>query len=112
MLVAAFGPGWTLVPVGVTHSALLGSLWLGEQTAVLRANPGREGRTKLIVELLEGAGLGLVFGAGLIADRLGLRAAMVTFAVVPLLMPVVGRIGRRELTRRDPGDPAAQMPGR
>lgn len=90
MFVAATGPAWALAPVGVLHSLLLGALWLGEQAAVLRANPGREGRTKLVVELLEGAALVAVVGIGFIADRAGLRAAMVTFAAVPLLLPAVG----------------------
>ena len=99
MLLAAFGPGWVLVPVGVVHSTLLGALWLGEQTAVLRANPGREGRTKLLVELLEGGALVVVYGAGLLADRHGLRSAMVTFALLPLVLPVVGWGLRRETAR-------------
>jgi MFS family permease len=97
MLVAATGPGWTLIPVGVVHSTLLGSLWLGEQTAVLRANPGREGRTKMIVELLEGSALVFVFGAGALADRYGLRSAMVAFALLPLALPVIARAGRDDL---------------
>jgi MFS family permease len=97
MFMAAAGPGWVLIPVGVVHSTLLGSLWLGEQTAVLRANPGREGRTKMIVELLEGSALVFVFGAGSVADRYGLRSAMVAFAVLPLALPVIARVGRAEL---------------
>jgi MFS family permease len=95
MAVAAGGPGWTLIPVGVGHSILLNSLWLGEQALVLRANPGREGRTKLIVELLEGSSLVLVVTFGVVADRAGLGAAMWAFAALPLLLVAVGAAMRR-----------------
>ena len=47
MLVAAVGPGWVLVPVGLVHSGLLMATWLALQTTVLRVNPGREGATKV-----------------------------------------------------------------
>jgi len=78
---------------------LLNSLWLGEQAVVLRANPGREGRTKLIVELLEGSALIAVFAIGLLADRAGLRAAMVAFAAIPLLLPAIAWCLRRSTGR-------------
>ncbi len=99
MLLAAGGPAWVLAPVGIAHSVLLNSLWLGEQAVVLRANPGREGRTKLIVELLEGSALTAVFAIGLLADHSGLRAAMLAFAAIPLLLPVIAW-GLRRSTRR------------
>lgn len=99
MFAAAVGPGWLLVPIGVVHSVLLNVLWLGEQAVVLRANPGREGRTKLIVEVLEGSSLLVVYAIGVLADRAGLRAAMVAFAAVPLLLPVVATQVRRGSAR-------------
>lgn len=98
MAIAAIGPAWLLVPIGIVHSMLLASVWLGEQVIVLRANPGREGRTRLIVELLEGSALVLVYFVGVLADAAGLRAAMLAFAAVPLLLPVVGAfVGRVRL---------------
>jgi predicted MFS family arabinose efflux permease len=89
MMVAAGAPAWALPLAGIVHSTLLSTLWLGEQAAVLRANPGREGATKLVVELLEGTALGLVFAIGLVADRFGLNTAMWVYAAVPLLLPVI-----------------------
>jgi hypothetical protein len=107
MLLAAIGPAWMLVPVGAAHSALLNSQWLGSQAVVLRANPGREGRTKLVVELFEGTSLVLVFGIGMLADRAGLRPAMLAYAGVPLLLVVAAALLRRETLRGtvspDPG---------
>ena len=97
MLVAAVGPGWVLVPVGLVHSGLLMATWLALQTTVLRANPGREGATKVIVEVLETASFGIVLAIGVLADRAGLRWAMVAFAAVPLLLlPVATAYRRRQ----------------
>ena len=73
MFVAAVGPGWVLVPVGLVHSGLLMATWLALQTTVLRVNPGREGATKVIVEVLETASFGIVVAIGVLADRAGLR---------------------------------------
>jgi hypothetical protein len=98
MLLAAIGPAWMLVPAGAVHSTLLNSQWLGSQAVVLRANPGREGRTKLVVELFEGTSLVLVFGIGLLADRAGLRPAMLAYAGVPLLLVLAAGLLRREPT--------------
>jgi MFS family permease len=92
MALAAGAPGWVLVPAGIAHSTVLNALWLGEQAVVLRANPGREGRTKLIVELLEGSSLLLVVMIGVLADRQGLRAAMWAFAALPLLLIVAAAL--------------------
>ena len=97
MLVAAVGPGWVLVPVGLVHSGLLMATWLALQTTVLRVNPGREGATKVIVEVLETASFGIVVAIGVLADRAGLRWAMVAFAAVPLLLlPVATAYRRRQ----------------
>ena len=97
MLVAAVGPGWVLVPAGLVHSGLLMATWLALQTTVLRANPGREGATKVIVEVLETASFGIVLAIGVLADRAGLRWAMVAFAAVPLLLlPVATAYRRRQ----------------
>lgn len=95
MVLAIGTPWWVLVTVGIAHSALLGSVWIGEQALVLRVNPGREGRTKLIVELLEGSAFSLVWLFGLVADRWGLRVAMGAYAAVPLLLPVIADPLRR-----------------
>jgi hypothetical protein len=95
MAVAAVGPGWVLVPVGLVHSGLLMATWLALQTTVLRANPGREGATKVIVEVLETASFGVVVAIGVLADRAGLRWAMAAFAVLPLLLVPVATAYRR-----------------
>ena len=95
MAVAALGPGWVLVPVGLVHSGLLMATWLALQTTVLRANPGREGATKVIVEVLETASFGVVVAIGVLADRAGLRWAMAAFAVLPLLLVPVATAYRR-----------------
>jgi MFS family permease len=95
MAVAAVGPGWVLVPVGLVHSGLLMATWLALQTTVMRANPGREGATKVIVEVLETASFAIVLAIGVLADRAGLRWAMAAFAVVPLLLLPVARAYRR-----------------
>ena len=95
MAVAAIGPGWVLVPVGLVHSGLLMATWLALQTTVLRANPGREGATKVIVEVLETASFGVVVAIGVLADRAGLRWAMAAFAVLPLLLVPVATAYRR-----------------
>jgi hypothetical protein len=94
MVVAAVGPAWVLVPVGLLHSALLCATWLGLQALVLRVNPGREGATKLVVEVMEALSFGIVLAIGVLADRAGLDWAMVAFAGVPLLMVPVA-IGLR-----------------
>ena len=97
MAVAAIGPGWVLVPVGLVHSGLLMATWLALQTTVMRANPGREGATKVIVEVLETASFAIVLAIGVLADRAGLRWAMAAFAVVPLLLlPVATAYRRRQ----------------
>jgi predicted MFS family arabinose efflux permease len=95
MLVAAFAPAWALVPVGLVQSCLLAMTWLGLQVMVLRANPGREGRTKLLVEVTEASSFGIVVVLGVVADRAGLRDALVGFALVPLLLLPVSRALRR-----------------
>jgi MFS family permease len=96
MLVAAFAPAWALVPVGLVQSCLLATTWLGLQVMVLRANPGREGRTKLLVEVTEASSFGLVVVLGVVADRAGLQDALVGFALVPLLLlPVSRALARR-----------------
>jgi len=95
MVVATVGPGWVLVPVGLVHSGLLMATWLALQTTVMRANPGREGATKVIVEILETASFAIVMAIGVIADRAGLRWAMATFSVVPLLLVPVAMAYRR-----------------
>ena len=95
MVVAAVGPGWVLVPVGLVHSGLLMATWLTLQTTVLRANPGREGATKVIVEVLETASFVIVVAIGVLADRAGLRWAMAAFAAVPLLLVPVATAYRR-----------------
>ncbi|MGH9134496.1 MAG: MFS transporter [Ilumatobacteraceae bacterium] len=97
MIVATIGPGWVLVPVGLVHSALLAATWLTLQTVVLRANPGREGATKVVVEVLETSSFAIVLAIGVLADRAGLRWAMAAFAVVPLLLlPVATGYRRRQ----------------
>jgi MFS family permease len=97
MAVAAVGPGWVLVPVGLVHSGLLMATWLSLQTTVMRANPGREGATKVVVEVLETASFAIVLAIGVLADRAGLRWAMGAFAVVPLLLiPVATAYRRRQ----------------
>jgi hypothetical protein len=97
MAVAAIGPGWVLVPVGLVHSGLLMATWLALQTTVLRANPGREGATKVIVEVLETASFAIVVAIGVLADRAGLRWAMAAFAALPLLLiPVATAYRRRQ----------------
>jgi MFS family permease len=95
MVVAAVGPGWVLVPVGLAHSGLLMATWLALQTTVMRANPGREGATKVVVEVLETASFAIVLAIGVLADRAGLRWAMAAFAVVPLLLVPVATAYRR-----------------
>jgi hypothetical protein len=95
MVVAAVGPGWVLVPVGLVHSGLLAATWLALQATVLRANPGREGATKVVVEILETASFGIVLAIGVLADRAGLRWAMATYAAVPLLLVPVATAYRR-----------------
>jgi MFS family permease len=95
MVVATVGPGWVLVPVGLVHSGLLMATWLALQTTVMRANPGREGATKVIVEILETASFAIVLAIGVIADRAGLRWAMAAFSVVPLLLVPVAMTYRR-----------------
>jgi MFS family permease len=95
MVVAAVGPGWVLVPVGLVHSGLLMATWLALQTSVMRANPGREGATKVVVEVLETASFAIVLAIGVLADRAGLRWAMAAFAVVPLLLVPVATAYRR-----------------
>jgi MFS family permease len=95
MVVAAVGPGWVLVPVGLVHSGLLMATWLALQTTVMRANPGREGATKVVVEVLETASFAIVLAIGVLADRAGLRWAMAAFAVVPLLLVPVATAYRR-----------------
>lgn len=89
MAAAAAGPGWSLIPIGLCHSAILNALWLGEQAVVLRANPGREGRTKLVVDAIEGSSFVLIVAIGALADRAGLRAAMWAFAMLPLVLVAV-----------------------
>jgi hypothetical protein len=102
MALAAIGPGWLLAPIGVVHSTLLCTIWLGEQSLVLRANPGREGRTRLLVECFEGGAFVLVYGIGVIARYSGLAAAMWVYAAIPLLLVVVGfSIGRFTQCSRD-----------
>jgi MFS family permease len=97
MVAAAVGPGWILVPAGLVHSGLLMATWLALQTTVMRANPGREGATKVIVEVLETASFAIVVAIGLLADRAGLRWAMGAFAAVPLLLvPVAAAYRRRQ----------------
>jgi MFS family permease len=97
MAVAAIGPGWVLVPVGLVHSGLLMATWLALQTTVLRVNPGREGATKVIVEVLETASFAIVVAIGVLADRAGLRWAMAAFALLPLLLlPVATAYRRRQ----------------
>jgi hypothetical protein len=61
----------------------------------MRANPGREGATKVIVEILETASFAIVLAIGVIADRAGLRWAMAAFSVVPLLLVPVAMTYRR-----------------
>jgi hypothetical protein len=95
MIVAAIGPGWVLVPVGIVHSGLLMATWLALQTTVMRENPGREGATKVIVEVLETASFAIVLAIGVLADRAGLRWAMTAFAAVPLLLIPVATAYRR-----------------
>jgi MFS family permease len=95
MVVATVGPGWVLVPVGLVHSGLLMATWLALQATVMRANPGREGATKVIVEILETASFAIVLAIGVIADRAGLRWAMATFSFVPLLLVPVAMAYRR-----------------
>ncbi|HEX4981128.1 MAG TPA: hypothetical protein VFV63_05495 [Ilumatobacteraceae bacterium] len=95
MVAAAVGPGWMLVLVGLVHSGLLMATWLALQTTVMRANPGREGATKVVVEVLETASFAIVLAIGVLADRAGLRWAMAAFAVVPLLLVPVARAYRR-----------------
>jgi hypothetical protein len=95
MLLAALGPGWVLVPVGLVHSALLAATWLALQSLVMRANPGREGATKVVVEVLETSSFVIVLAFGVLADRAGLRWAMGAYALVPLLMLPVATASRR-----------------
>jgi hypothetical protein len=113
MALAAAGPGWVLIPVGLVHAALLDATWLALQAMVLRANPGREGATKLVVELLETVSFVVVFGLGVLADRVGLGGAMWAYALVPLLLlPVAGSMRRLSAASRasdrpdTDGDPA------
>jgi hypothetical protein len=73
----------------------LAATWLALQATVLRANPGREGATKVVVEILETASFGIVLAIGVLADRAGLRWAMVAFAAVPLLLVFVATAYRR-----------------
>ena len=96
MLAGVWLPAWGLALVGLVQSCLLATTWLALQTMVLRANPGREGRTKLLVEVLEASSFGIVVALGLLADRAGLRAAMVAFAFVPLLLVPVAAALRRQ----------------
>ena len=98
MVVAAVGPGWVLVPVGLVHSGLLMATWLALQTTVLRANPGREGATKVIVEVLETASFAIVRG-----DRRARRSGRVCAGRWPrsrcvplLLVPVATAYRRRQ----------------
>ena len=90
MLVAAFVPGWLLVPIGIAHSALLGVAWLSVSSATLLANPGREGRTRLVIEVMEFFSLALFVPLGLVADRAGVGPAMVGYAAVPFGLVAVG----------------------
>jgi MFS family permease len=108
MLVAALAPGWTLVPLGIAHSALLGAAWLSVSTATLLANPGREGRTRLVIEAMEFCSLAVFVPLGIIADRAGVGPAMVGYAVVPLGLVAVGAAlgtsadNGRDLVRTEP----------
>ncbi len=90
MLLAALAPGWVLVPAGIAHSALLGAAWLSVSTATLLANPGREGRTRLVVEAMEFCSLAVFVPLGVVADRAGVGPAMVGYAAVPLGLAAVG----------------------
>ncbi len=92
MLLAALAPGWALVPIGIAHSALLGAAWLSVSTATLLVNPGREGRTRLVIEAMEFCSLAVFVPLGLVADRAGVGPAMVGYAVVPLGLVVVGAV--------------------
>lgn len=69
---------------------------------MLRSNPGREGRTKLMVELLEGTSFLVVFALGVLAERRGLPTAMLAFAAVPLLLRL-SAISLRPLERSAAG---------
>ena len=90
MLLAALAPGWVLVPAGIAHSALLGAAWLSVSTATLLVNPGREGRTRLVVEAMEFCSLAVFVPLGVVADRAGVGPAMVGYAAVPLGLAAVG----------------------
>jgi MFS family permease len=90
MLLAALAPGWVLVPAGIAHSALLGAAWLSVSTATLLANPGREGRTRLVIEAMEFCSLAVFVPLGVVADRAGVGPAMVGYAAVPLGLAAVG----------------------
>jgi MFS family permease len=98
MVAAAAVPGWVLVPIGVAHSALLGAAWLSVSSTTLLVNPGREGRTRLVVEAMESCSVALLVPLGVMADRAGLGAAMVAYAALPLGLVAVGVALRRVST--------------
>nr|MBA3287671.1 hypothetical protein [Acidimicrobiia bacterium] len=98
MLLTAVAPGWALIPIGLAFSGLIGMTWLAVTATALVANPGREGRTKLVVELMEFASLGVVLLLGIVADRAGLSTALLAYAVVPLGL-VVAAFGLRVSVR-------------
>ena len=91
-------------PIGIAHSALLGAAWLSVSTATLLANPGREGRTRLVIEAMEFCSLAVFVPLGLVADRAGVGPAMVGYAAVPLGLVAVGVALARTRSADNGGD--------
>ena len=100
--IAGFGillvPVWAIALVGFAHSAALDAQWLTMQAAALRVAPGREGRAGALIELIEIVSLVVPIAFGLVAERVGLGAAVACYAVWPLLL-VIPAAGLRRCRR-------------
>ena len=91
-------PVWAIALVGFAHSAALDAQWLTMQAAALRVAPGREGRAGALIELIEIVSLVVPIAFGLVAERVGLGAAVACYAVWPLLL-VIPAAGLRHCRR-------------
>jgi predicted MFS family arabinose efflux permease len=92
-LLCASALGIALVPdppaialCGVGFGYATARFWVTFQASVLRYRPGRTGSVTAVVGNLEMLGFGFPIVIGAIADAHGLRAGMLVYTLVPLLM--------------------------
>jgi len=109
-LASALVPAGLLVVAGVGFSCALSSSWLALQSVSLRLNPGREGLTKALVEAFELVGFAIPVAIAVVADRHGLRAAVLAYSALPALLGVVALAVRRSLRGGPPAHAADGAP--